>query len=233
MACGYGGWIGSARAFGSTESDEWIKEKILQWRDASPAIVEFWGGQFRTLPWAENQVQEYFGVEGCFIQAALYPGHVFEFRGLQFYTREYPDVGTAVIIRLPSGRELTYHDVRLVQATRKWARPGEYAIIYKTWNSNPKYGAPGWGDMDTYGGRLTENIIQAVAHDILRYAILALKAAGYPTVLHIYDEILAEVRKGTGVLAVFEKIMATMPPWCSWWPITAAGGWIGQRYRKG
>ena len=235
LACGYGGWIGSARAFGSTETDEWIKDKIVKWRDESPSIVEFWGGQFRGKPWDRDARQEYYGVEGHFILAALYPGTVFTFRDLMFYTREYPALGgrPAVIIRLPSGRELTYHDVRLTPATKSYSREGEYRIVYKTWNSNPKYGPPGWGDMDTYGGRLTENIIQAVSHDILRYAILNLRNAGYGTVLHVYDEILAEVPEGTANMDVFEKIMATMPPWAADWPIGAAGGWIGKRYRKG
>lgn len=233
LACGYGGWIGSFKAFGSEESDEWIREKIVGWRDASPMIVEFWGGQFRGKPWDDNAPHELYGMEGHFILAASNPGHVFEFRGMQFYTRDYSDIGRAVIIRLPSGRELTYHDVRLVQSKRKWAKPGEWVIVYKTWNSNPKYGAPGWVDMDTYGGKLTENVIQAISHDILRFAILNLRAAGYPTVLHIYDEILAEIPQGFGSIEEFERIMQILPPWCAGWPIRAAGGWRGYRYRKG
>jgi DNA polymerase bacteriophage-type len=87
--------------------------------------------------------------------------------------------------------------------------------------------------MDTYGGRLTENIVQALAHDILRYAVTNLRAAGYPTVLHVYDEVVVEVPEGTGSVEEVESIMARMPPWAHDWPIRAAGGWRGKRYRKG
>jgi DNA polymerase len=126
-----------------------------------------------------------------------------------------------------------YHGAQLQPATGQWSRPGEWSIVYMTHNSNPKYGPLGWVPMNTYGGRLTENIVQATAHDILRNAIINLRAAGYPTVLHVYDEIIAEVPKAFGSLEEFETIMARMPDWAADWPIRAAGGWRGERYRKG
>lgn len=226
LANGFGGWIGSNKAFGSTEPDDVIKAQILAWRAASPAIVDLWGGQSRLPPWRAHEAPaEYFGYEGMAIQAIQYPGVVFDWRGVQFYMR-----GDALIIRLLSGRELTYHSPRL-SPSQRW--PGQLAITYMTWNSNAKMGAFGWVPMETYGGRLTENIVQATAHDILRYAILNLRAAGYPTVLHVYDEIVCEVPAGTGSVEEVERIMATMPPWAHDWPIHAAGGWRGIRYRKG
>jgi DNA polymerase len=87
--------------------------------------------------------------------------------------------------------------------------------------------------MDTWGGRLVENIVQATANDVLRYATINLEAAGYPLVLHVYDEIVSEIPQGWGDLLEFERIMGTMPPWAHGWPIKAAGGWRGRRYRKG
>jgi DNA polymerase len=87
--------------------------------------------------------------------------------------------------------------------------------------------------MATFGGRLTENIVQAVAHDIMRFAVLQLRAAGYPTILHVYDEIVCEIPQGTGSLEEFEALMMRRPPWAHDWPIVAAGGWRGRRYRKG
>lgn len=232
LACGYGGWVGSYKAFGSQEPDDVIKQQILGWRAASPAIPEFWGGQWRGMPWEPGSHAELYGVEGHAIAAIQNPGAVYEFRGLRFYVRD-----NALRITLLSGRELTYHSPRLVP-TERLGRP-EVKIIYWTWNSNPKYGAMGWGPMETYGGRLTENIVQAVAHDILRYAIENLRAAGYPTVLHVYDEIIVEVPHGTGSIEEVERIMGTMPPWAADsetgrpWPIRAEGGWRGRRYRKG
>lgn len=225
LACGFGGWVGSYKAFGSTEPDDVIKAQILAWRAASPAIADLWGGQFRGLPWDRDRRPELFGYEGMAIAAIQNPGQVYDWRGVQFYMR-----GDALIIRLLSGRELTYHSPRLYPSQR---RADELSIVYMTWNSNPKYGALGWVPMETYGGRLTENVVQATAHDILRHAILNLRMAGYPTVLHVYDEILAEIPQGTGSLEEFERIMATMPEWAEGWPIRAAGGWVGRRYRKG
>ena len=61
----------------------------------------------------------------------------------------------------------------------------------------------------------------------------ALEAAGYPIVLHVYDEDIAEVPEGWGSLEEFEAIMSTMPPWAAGWPVRASGGWRGRRYRKG
>lgn len=238
LANGFGGWIGASRAFGATEPDDVIKGWILAWRAASPAIVEMWGGQFRGAPWDPNSRQEYFGFEGAAVQAIMHPGVTFETHGIAFTVRPHPAGWDALFITLPPttdepGRELTYHRPFLTQSTRPYARQGEMSITYWTQNSNPKYGSMGWVPMSTFGGRLTENIVQAVAHDIQRFGIINLRAAGYPVTLHVYDEDVAEIPIGTGSLEEFERIMATMPPYAATWPIKAAGGWRGRRYRKG
>jgi DNA polymerase len=100
------------------------------------------------------------------------------------------------------------------------------------WNTDPKKGPSGWIRVDTYGGKLTENIVQAIARDILTYAMVNLENAGYPIVLHVHDEIVAEILKSFGSIKEFEKIMNIMPPWAQGWPIRATGGWRGKRYRK-
>jgi len=231
LGLGFGGWINAWLAFddsGTFNEDE-IKRLIIAWRDASPAIVEFWGGQHRGRPWAHDRKAELFGVEGHAVLALQHPGVTFTYRGIAFETREM-HVGRALIIRLPSGRELTYHNAHLTQSTRD---PSQWAIVYWTWNTNTKYGAMGWVPMSTFGGRLTENIVQAVAHDIMRFAVLNLRAAGYPTILHVYDEIVCEIPVGTGSVEEFERIMMQRPPWAHDWPIVAADGWRGRRYRKG
>jgi DNA polymerase len=220
LASGYQGWIGSWCAFGADEfmTEPEMKDAILAWRAASPMIVEFWGGQQR------NWKTEYYGVEGMMVQAILNPGHSFEYRGHRFQMR-----GDVAYLRLVSGRELAYHRPRLADSTK---RSGTYSISYEGWNSNPKNGPVGWIRMDTWGGRLVENIVQATARDIQWHGILNLERAGYPVVLHVYDEDIAEVPEGFGSIEEFEYIMAMMPPWAADWPIKAKGGWRGKRYRK-
>lgn len=232
LALGFGGHLGALRGMevqykvDLQMTDDEAKATIKAWRAASPAIVEFWGGQWRGPPW-RREYAELFGVEGAAISAVQSPGVPRDFRGLIFL---YDPVRDVMTIRLPSGRRLTYHAPRLAQSGRN---ADEWSLSYMTWNSNPKYGSLGWVRMSTFGGRLTENIVQAVAHDILRHAILTLRAAGYPTVLHVYDEVVVEVPEGFGSLEEVESIMSTMPPWAHDWPVRASGGWRGRRYRKG
>lgn len=241
LALGYGGWIGGWRAFDdSGRTDEEIKKIILAWRDASPAIVEFWGGQVRRdRGWKD----ELFGVEGAFIRAALLPGVPVHYRGFIFEASKpaFPvrcpaaslSEPCTVQITLLSGRKLTYHNVLLepMPASRSWA--GRYSISYEGFNTNPKSGARGWIRIATYGPKVVENLVQATANDILRYAMANLERASYPIVLHVYDEIVCEVPKGFGSVEELESIMKTLPIWAAGWPIGADGGWRGRRYRKG
>jgi DNA polymerase len=208
------------KAFGADAfmSDEEIKEALLAWRAASPAIVELWGGQER------NWRPEYYGIEGAFVRAVLYPGASFQTHGVNFQMR-----GDVLFLRLLSGREMAYHRPRLTDSTR---RPGTYSMSYEGWNSNPKNGPLGWVRIETWGGRLTENVVQATARDIQWHGLRALEAAGYPIVLHVYDENVAEVPEGFGSVEEFERIMGDLPEWCAGWPIKANGGWRGKRYRK-
>lgn len=226
LALGFGGWIGAWLQFDPTGEELFIKDNILAWRAASPRIVEMWGGQERKE--GRDRRLERFGFEGAFVNAVQYPNHEFESNGIKFYMR-----GDALIIRLLSGRELVYHSPRLHPTSRPYAMEGVLDITYMTWNSNPKYGPPGWVPMKTYAGRIAENIVQATAHDIQRFGIINLRNAGYPVVLHVYDENVAEVPEGFGSIEEFERIMATMPSWAAGWPIRADGGWRGKRYRKG
>jgi len=225
LASGYGGWIGAWRAFGAEGTDEELRSRIVAWRAASPAIVEMWGGQGRGWPGSRSYHQEFFGIEGIAIQALTYPGRTFTYRQVSMVAE-----GGHLFMILPSGRRLTYRSAMLVPNDRRW---GEQSIRFLTWNSNAKYGASGWVWMDTYGPRLFENYVQAVAHDIQRFSILNQWRAGYRTVLHVYDENVAEVPEGWGSVEEFEAIMSTMPPWAADWPIKASGGYRAKRYRKG
>jgi DNA polymerase len=231
LALGFGGWVNAMVQFGADAflSEPEMKEAILGWRAASPAVVELWGGQYRGLPWDRGGCRpELFGLEGAAIKAMLNPGTWQTYRYIA-----YIKWGDALMCRLPSGRILTYQRPKLRQDF--YFGRHEYptlALSYEGWNTNPKNGPMGWITIDTYGGRLTENVVQAAARDIQRHAQLELEKAGYPIVLHVYDENVAEVPEGFGSVEEFEVIMRTMPDWAHDWPIKATGGWRGKRYRK-
>lgn len=224
LASGFGGWINAWKNFGAGDfmTDQEIKEGILAWREASPAIVEMWGGQSRKHPSKWEFTPELFGLEGAVVQAILHPGQCFGYRGIAYGVKD--DV---LYCRLLSGRMLTYHQPRLMPVTARNGQP-EYQISYMGVDSYTKK----WTRLTTYSGKLFENVVQATARDILTHAMVNLEAAGYPIVLHVHDEIVSEVPAGTGSIEEFEAIMARMPEWAADWPIKAAGGWRGKRYRK-
>lgn len=220
LASGYQGWIGAWKQFGADEffSDEEMKKSILAWREASPAIVEMWGGQMK------DWFSCFYGLEGAAVQAILSQGTKFSYRSISYLMRN--DV---LYCELPSGRYLTYHKPLLTPSDR---RQDTLSLSYEGWNTNPKSGPIGWIRMYTYGGKLTENVVQAVARDILAYAIVNLEKAGYSVVMHVHDEIVAEVKEGFGTIKEFEKIMSTLPAWAAGWPVKATGGWRRKRYSK-
>lgn len=236
LGLGFGGWLGALRQFNWDGTDDEGRAVITGWRAASPAIVEFWGGQVRGKPWAP-ECYERFGLEGAAINATQYEGHEFNVDGAPV---RYADgiraarvayfVKDAVLYcRLPSGRCLAYHKPRLAPSQRY---EGQLSLSFEGWNNNPKKGAAGWTRMELYGGLLCENVVQATARDILRGGVIALERAGYPIVLRVHDEIAAEVPEGWGSVEEFERLMATVPDWARGWPIKAADGWRGKRYRK-
>lgn len=224
LASGYAGWVGAWKNFGADKfyNDDEIKQLIVKWREASPSIVEFWGGQTR------NRQPEFapYGCEGAFVMAILYPGHTYSVRGLDFFK---PIDKDALHIRLLSGRLLTYHRPRLSPSSRFGSH---YSISFEGYNTNPLMGRIGWVRMETYAGKIVENIVQAVSRDILSAAVNNLERQGYPCVLRVHDEIASEVDEGFGSVEEFEGIMGSLPKWAEGWPVRASGGWIGKRYRK-
>lgn len=225
LGLGFGGWINAWLQFDSSGrfTENQIRDNIIAWRDASPAIVELWGGQVRGKPWAPER-HELYGLEGAAIAAVQNPGTAYQYRLLTYCTK-----GDALYCRLPSGRLLTYHRPRL-SPSQRW--PDQVSLSFEGWNTNPQSGPVGWIRMNTYGGRLTENVVQAVARDIMRDAVLRLESAGYPIVLRVHDELAAEVPAGSGDVATFEALMAKREGWYADWPIRCGGGWIGHRFRK-
>lgn len=211
LASGYQGGLNAWLQFGADEHlEDWeIKEAVQAWRKESPAITAFW-----------------YGLQDAAHAAVMSPGQCFSYRRISYGVKD--DV---LYCQLPSGRKLAYHKPRLTPETLPWGKE-VMKLSYMGNNSDYKRGPKGWLRIDTYGGRLVENVVQAVARDILAHALVNLDAAGYDVVLHVHDEIVAEVDAGAGSVEQFEQIMAIMPHWASHYPIKAAGGWRGKRYRK-
>ena len=88
-----------------------------------------------------------------------------------------------------------------------------------------------WEEQRTWGGVLTENVVQAISRDLMAEAMLRIDDAGYKIVLSVHDELLAEKPIGEGNLEEFENLMAELPDWASGCPVKAKG-WQGDRYRK-
>jgi DNA polymerase len=240
LALGYLGWIGALRTMGFEGSDEEAKELVIAWRDASPAIVYLGGGQrvpfgglgrHPVFGFRQPRSEHYYGLEGNAVLSIRQPGQVFPVTrldgtasGLAWLT--HADV---LYLLLPDGTYVAYHRPRLTQHMDDWRG---LEISFEGYNTNPTKGPIGWIGMTLYAGVMLENACQAVANRILRFGQVQLEAAGYPIVLHVYDENIAEVPIGFGTIEHFEHIMSQMPPWAADWPIKARGGWRGQRYRK-
>lgn len=256
LALGFGGWLGAWRNFDETDTftDDEVKSLIKAWRASSPNIVELWGGQWRGAPW--KGYPERFGLEGAAIDAVENPNqwvrpvmrHIGPDGELGEWRTDTPDIHFCydtsrdyLLIRLPSGRLLTYWEPRLMPSDRQYASPGELSLSYMTDNTNANYGAIGWVRMSTFGGRLCENVVQAVAHCLLRFAMRELRREGFDVVLHVYDEIVVEIVGlpasppgiADPIVARVEEIMSRVPWWAVGWPVRAADGWRGHRYRKG
>ena len=117
-----------------------------------------------------------------------------------------------LLIQLPSGRRLAYLQPHLTS---------EGKIQYQGMEQGKRV----WGIKDTYGGKLTENIVQAIARDCLAEAMLKVAAAGYEICFHIHDELIVEVPKQDADqhLAVIRKLMGSKLTWAPELYLTAAG----------
>lgn len=221
LSMAYGGGLGAAKAFGAGAfmDDEEIQKNVWAWRSASPAVAG-------RGPDKREPIGIWKGLENAAYAAIRQPGSFHQFRGIGYGMKD-----GILYCRLPSGGFLTYHNAQLEMGVTPWGAQ-TLRMTYRGWNTNYLQGPTGWMKMDTYGPKLAENCVQGIARDIMANSMMALDAAGYPIVLHIHDEIVSEVPKGFGSVEEFEKIMATMPAWCADWPIRAAGGWRGLRYRK-
>lgn len=198
LALGYQGGTGALAAMGGERmglSAEDMAGIVRDWRKANPHIVKCWTN-----------------IETA-AQRCVTTGIDQKVYGLIFHRR--PEDGT-MTIQLPSGRLLCYRSM-----TTGTNRFGNGSLKYRGVNSTTNQ----WGWIETYGGKLTENIVQAIARDCLAHTLLALDRNGYPTVFHVHDEVVCEVPKEEGpeTLKKIQKIFADVPDWAEGLPLKGAG----------
>ena len=128
--------------------------------------------------------------------------------GLKFYFKS-----GVLFIRLPSGRSLAYVRPRIELDTRF----NKDKLTYEGMELGK------WRRISTYGGKLTENIIQAIARDCLAESLLRLDKAGYKIAFHVHDEVVLDVPQGFGSLKEVEKIMSEPIDWAPGLPLQAEG----------
>lgn len=162
-------------------------------------------------------VSFWYAVENAAVSAVRDPSSAYRCRGIAFrFTNGF------LFLRLPSGRLLAYYAPELTVG--KFDK--EQVSFMGVGTLNRK-----WCRQTTYGGKLVENITQAVARDLIAEAMLRLEAAGYPIILSVHDEILAEVDEGFGSLNEFNTLMCELPSWAEGLPVEA-DGFEAKRYRK-
>ncbi|EHZ5950841.1 DNA polymerase [Listeria monocytogenes] len=129
-----------------------------------------------------------------------------KYKGLTFYYK-----AGILFIKLPSGRNLAYFRAKLV--------PGKYGpqICYEGVTDK------GWRKQYTYGGKLVENIVQAIARDCLAISLRRIEDAGIDTVMHVHDEAITEVQESESSVDKLNAILAEPIPWAPGLPLQGDG----------
>lgn len=220
LALGYNGGPGALIAMGALDMglhEEELPDIVTRWRTANSRISGLW----RRIEDAALNVLEGKGPQRIRINNHVNDGPELILR------REYGEkMGrSCMTIQLPSRRKLFYVDPQIGQ--NRWGNP---SISYMGLNQTTKR----WESTETYGGKLTENIVQAIARDCLAESVERLSAAGFPIVFHVHDEVVIDIKpyadKDTMLKQVCD-IMRQPPAWAPDMPLDAAG-WVGDFFTK-
>ena len=193
LACGYGGSVGALKNMGAVEMG--VQENELQ------GLINDWRN-------ANPHIVRFWYEVGNAAMKAIKEKTTVPLGKLVFaYERGI------LFIRLPSGRRLSYIKPRI--GTNRF---GGDSITYMGINSAKK-----WDRLETFGGKLTENIVQGTARDLLANALINAANAGYDTVFHVHDEIICEVPNGYGSVDELCRLMCIKPEWADGLPLNADG----------
>jgi DNA polymerase len=207
LGCGYqmgpDKFQATCEQYDSPISSELAETAVKAYRELHRPVVGLWKNMQRAS-----------------ILATANPGKKFSINRVKWFRR-----GDVLFCELPSGRCLTYHSPQIRKIKLKWGEIRD-ALYHKSETLDGR-----WLLAPTYGGRLTENLVQAIARDFMAASMLRIERAGYPVLLTVHDEVVSERKKGVGSLSEFEKLMSTIPAWGEGCPVKAEG-WVGERYRK-
>ena len=193
LALGYGGSVGALIAMGAL--DMGLSE------DELPELVQQWRSAnpyITKLWWDVDEAALTAFKEGT-------PTHV----GPLTFSRH----SGILFVRLPSGRQLSYVKPRLEDN-----RFGRKELTYEGVGESKR-----WTRISTYGPKLVENVVQAIARDLLAYSMLQLRNAGFEIVMHIHDEAVLEVPEGVSSVEEVCDIMGIAPAWAKGLPLRADG----------
>lgn len=166
LALGYGGSVGALKQMGALEmglEEDDLPELVSQWRGANQQIVRLWSDLNQSAIDAVESNSALICARG---QIKVYQSNGF------------------LVIRLPSGRELFYASARLT--TNRFGQP---AVAYDSMNQTTRK----WQETETYGGKLVENVVQAIARDCLAETLLKLDALGMDIQMHVHDEVVIQI----------------------------------------
>lgn len=203
LALGYEGSLGALKRMGGERmglSDTEMMSLVRKWRSANPAIVDMW----KEIDEASKEAVRYQRPVSCTCRNIIFDCN-----------------GEFITIQLPSGRKLFYYGPKFKDKKIGCSTMPTRVLCYQGVVQETKQ----WGEIDTYGGKLTENIVQAISRDLLGNSMLNLEANDYHPVCHIHDEVLCEVPE-ENAQAYYEEmasIMGTPPEWASDLPLRADG----------
>jgi DNA polymerase len=228
IALGYQGGVGAfqsmAKNYDVRVPDEEADEIKKAWRAANKRIETYW-----------------YDLEEA-VLGAMRSGGV-HYAGPVGRAVKFRKSGSFLWALLPSGRALCYPYPELRMVMTPWGEEKEQLTFMTVVDQTQKKKAKTlpdpnskgrWQRVSTYGGSLAENMTQAIARDLLADAMRFIEAEGIEIVLHVHDEVVAEVKqfRAQWVLERMEAIMSETPAWAKGLPL-AAEAWRGRRYRKG
>lgn len=208
LALGYQGSPSALINMGALDMgipEEELPDIVSRWRDANKRIRDLW-----------------YKVDAAAVQVIKQGGSVGVKNIVLSREFNYQQNTDCMTITLPSGRKLYYIEPKIGQ--NQWGNP---SVSYMGMDQNTKK----WKRTETYGGKLVENCVQAIARDCLAQAIEHLEAAGLPVVFHVHDEVVIECPLKTTSLDNVVRIMSQPIEWAPGLPL-GADGWVDTFFKK-